>query len=188
MITITNTITIAVITIAIITIAIITIAIITISPGPNAQTYTHNLQKASSRFCWKIQVGDLLSARSKCLPFLPHLTLQLSTPWSWGIVRFLLGGRAKDTIQTMISTEVMISAAHHPRPATCHMPHATRHPSNAAHHMPPAWRLQGPGVCNSTSLWIEHVGAYLWGVEFFTGSIWAMESSEFVEALTNRRL
>jgi hypothetical protein len=54
MITITDTITIAVITIAIITIAIITIAIITISPGPNALTYAHNPWEASSRFCWKI--------------------------------------------------------------------------------------------------------------------------------------
>jgi hypothetical protein len=58
MITITDTITIAVITIAIITIAIITIAIIniaiTISPGPDALTYAHNPWEASSRFCWKI--------------------------------------------------------------------------------------------------------------------------------------
>jgi hypothetical protein len=59
MITITDTITIAVITIAVITIAvitiaIITIAIITISPGPNAHTYAHNPWEASSRFPWKI--------------------------------------------------------------------------------------------------------------------------------------
>jgi len=59
MITITDTITIAVITIAVITItiisiAIITIAIITISPGPNANTYAHNLWEASSRFRWII--------------------------------------------------------------------------------------------------------------------------------------
>jgi hypothetical protein len=49
MITITDT-----IIIAIITIAIITIAIITISPGPNAHTYTHSQWEASSRFRWKI--------------------------------------------------------------------------------------------------------------------------------------
>ena len=49
MITITDT-----ITIAIITIAIITIAIITISPGTNAHTYAHNLWEAGSRFRWKI--------------------------------------------------------------------------------------------------------------------------------------
>jgi hypothetical protein len=51
MITITDTITIAVITIAI---AIITIAIITISPGPNAHTSAHNPWEASNRFRWKI--------------------------------------------------------------------------------------------------------------------------------------
>jgi hypothetical protein len=59
MITITNTITIAVINIAVITItintiAIITITITTISPGPNAHTYAHNLWEASSRFRWII--------------------------------------------------------------------------------------------------------------------------------------
>jgi len=59
MITITDTITIAVITIAIITIAIITIAIITIaiitiSPGPNSHTYANNLWEAGSGFCRKI--------------------------------------------------------------------------------------------------------------------------------------
>jgi hypothetical protein len=72
MITITDT----------ITIAIITIAIITISPGSNAHTYAHNPWEASSRFRWKILVGDLLSPRSNCLPFLQTLRLQLSTPWS----------------------------------------------------------------------------------------------------------
>jgi hypothetical protein len=51
MITITDTITIAVITI---TIAIITIAIITIRPGPYVHTYAHNPWEASSRFRWKI--------------------------------------------------------------------------------------------------------------------------------------
>ena len=54
MITITNTIAIAIIAIAIIAIAIITIAIITISPGPNAHKYAHNPWEASSRFRWKI--------------------------------------------------------------------------------------------------------------------------------------
>jgi hypothetical protein len=49
MITITDT-----IAIAIITIAIITNAIITISPGQNAHTYAHNLWEADSRFRWKI--------------------------------------------------------------------------------------------------------------------------------------
>jgi hypothetical protein len=54
MITITDTITIAIITIAIIIIAIITITIITISPGPNAHTYTRNPWKESRRFRWKL--------------------------------------------------------------------------------------------------------------------------------------
>jgi hypothetical protein len=49
MITITDT-----ITIAVITISIITIAIITISPGPNAHTYAQNRWEAGSRFPRKI--------------------------------------------------------------------------------------------------------------------------------------
>jgi uncharacterized membrane protein len=49
MITITNT-----ITIAVITITIITIAIITMNPSRNAHTYAHNPWEASSRFRWKI--------------------------------------------------------------------------------------------------------------------------------------
>jgi hypothetical protein len=52
MITITDTIIIAIITIVIIT--IITIAIITISSGPNAHTYAHSPWEASTRFRWKI--------------------------------------------------------------------------------------------------------------------------------------
>jgi len=49
MITITDT-----ITIAVITVSIITIAIITISPSLNARTYAHTPWEASSRFRWKI--------------------------------------------------------------------------------------------------------------------------------------
>jgi hypothetical protein len=49
MITITDT-----ITIAVITITIITIAIITTSRGPNAYTDAHNPWEASCRFRWKI--------------------------------------------------------------------------------------------------------------------------------------
>jgi hypothetical protein len=48
MITITDTITSAVITIAVNTIAFITIAIITISPGPNTHTYAHKPWEARS--------------------------------------------------------------------------------------------------------------------------------------------
>ena len=140
MIIITDTITIAVITIAIIAIAIITIAIITISPGPNAHTYAHTPWEASSTFSWKIWVGDLLSPRSNCLPFLQNLRLQLSTPWLWGIVRFRLSGRAKDEIQTMIETDVRLSASGHmPQGthqillSTCHLPQASQCLASASH-------------------------------------------------------
>ena len=61
-------------------------------------------------------------------------------------------------------------------------------PWHTARHTPPASRLPGPGVCNSTSLWMEHVGAYSWGVEFSNGSFWPIENSAFVEALANSRL
>jgi len=72
--------------------------------------------------------------------------------------------------------------------ATRHLPHATRRPPNTGPHKPPAPRLPVPGVCNSPSLGIEHVGADWGGVEFSTGSFWPMEYSVFVEALANRRL
>jgi hypothetical protein len=39
-------------------------------------------------------------------------------------MRFRLGGYTQHEIETMIETNVMVSAAHHPLPATCHMPHA----------------------------------------------------------------
>jgi len=109
MITITNT-----ITMTIITMAIITMAIITISPGPNALTWAQNRSEAGCCFCRKIWVGDLLSATSKCLPRLNDSRRQLSTLWQWGIMRSHHGGPAKDKVQTMISTNVMISTA-----ATC---------------------------------------------------------------------
>jgi len=124
------------ITIANITIAIIPIAIITISPGPNAHTYAHNLWEASSRFRLKIWAGDLLSPWTNCLPFLQNLRLQVSTPWSWGIVRFRLGGHSKVKIQTLIQTDVMISAACHLLPATCHMQHASHQTLLATRHQP----------------------------------------------------
>jgi hypothetical protein len=47
MITITDTIIIAIITIAIITIS-------TISPAPNVHTYAHNPWEASTKFRWKV--------------------------------------------------------------------------------------------------------------------------------------
>jgi hypothetical protein len=72
MITITDTMTIAIlilaiITIPIVTIAIITIMLITISPIPSVPTYTYNLWEASYRFLWTIGVRDLLSLRSNCV-------------------------------------------------------------------------------------------------------------------------
>jgi len=132
MITITNTITIA------IAIAIaIAGAIISISPRLNADTYAHNRWKAGSSFLWTIWVGDLPSPNSKCLPFLHNLTLQLSTPWQWGIMRSCYGGHAKDDIQTIILTGVTISAT------ISHAPSATRHPPPATCHPPTgAWLLQ----------------------------------------------
>jgi hypothetical protein len=110
MITIANTITI-----------VIAIAIFPISPRPNAHTYAHNRWEAGSRFCWKIWVRDLLSPRSTCLPFLRNLRLQSSTPWGWGILRSCRGVHAKDKVQTMISTDVMISATirHLPPASQC---------------------------------------------------------------------
>ena len=129
MITITNTITIAIITIAIISIAIVTIP--TISPGPNVHTYTLNPWKAGSIFPWTIWVGNLPSPRSNGLPFLQYLMLQLSTPWPWGIQRSRHSGHAEDKVQTIILTDVISSATptHHVPPSTCHLP-------------PSAWLLQ----------------------------------------------
>jgi len=135
------------ITMAIITMAIITMAIITISPGPNAHTYAQNLWEAGSWFHRKIWVGDLLSPRSNCLPFLQYLRLQLSTPWPWGIVRSCRGGRAKDKVQTTISTDVMILAnIRRLPPATRHTPHATRRPPPAKHCPSYATSLTPPGA------------------------------------------
>jgi len=120
----------------------ITIAIITISPRLNGHTYAHNRWEAGSRCFWTIWVGDLLSPRSNYLPLVQNLRLQLSTPWPWGIVRSRLGGRAKDKVQTMISTDIMIPATGHPPlatrylpPVTCHMPRATDQTLLATRHL-----------------------------------------------------
>jgi hypothetical protein len=82
MITITDTITIAIITITIITTTIIAIPINTISPHRNAHTQIHNPWAASSTCHWKVGFGHLLSPRSNCLPFLQNQREQWSTPWS----------------------------------------------------------------------------------------------------------
>jgi hypothetical protein len=68
------------------------------------------------------------------------------------------------------------------------MPHATHPTLLATRHLTPTTRGRGPGVCTSTCLLIEHVGAYSGGVDISTGRFWLMENSEFVEALANRRL
>ena len=88
-----------------------------------------------SRFHWKIGVGDLLSPRFNYLPFLQNVRLQLSTPGPWGIVRSCRGGFVKIQIETIILTDVMISAT--------------------------ATYLLVPAGCNPASLWIEHLGAYI---------------------------
>jgi len=75
-----------------------------------------------------------------------------------------------------------------PPPATHHPPPATQLPPPPSHLQLPATCLPVPGACNSTSLWIEHAGAYSEGVESSTGSFWLLENSEFVDALSNRRL
>jgi len=89
-----------------------------------------------------------LSRRSNCLPFLQYQRLQISTPWPWGIVRSYCGGRAKDKVQTILSTDVMISAnIHRLPPATRHTPNAIRLPPPYAKHCPPyATSLTPPGA------------------------------------------
>jgi len=94
-------------------------AIFPVSPGPNAHTYAYNRWEAGTRFRWKIWVSDLLSPRSNCLPFLRNLRLQLSTPSVSGILRSCRGGHAKDKVQTLILTDVMILAA------IPHLPHGS---------------------------------------------------------------
>jgi len=128
MITIANTITIAI---------TIDIAIFPISPGPNEHTSAQNQWEAGARFRWIIWVGDLLSPRSKCLPFLQNLRRQLSTPWGWGILRSCRGGCANDNVQTMISTSVIISATICcPPSATHHMPHGASQTFPTIPHLP----------------------------------------------------
>jgi len=145
-ITNTNTITIGIGIANAIAIAIVTISI---SPRRNAHTYAHNRWEASTRFRWIIWVGDLLSPSSNCLPFLRNRRLQLSTPWPWGIMRSWHGGRAKDKVQTMISTDVMISAT------ICHPPLATRHP-------PPSSRCLAPATQQvSGSSTLEHTWKHI---------------------------
>jgi len=143
MITITDA-----ITIMIITIAIITLSISIISHELNTHTYADNRLEPNSRSRCNLRVRDLLSTRSNCLPFLQNLRLQLWTPWMWSIMRSSCGRCAKAEVQTMILTDVTISANIH------HQPPTTRC-------WPPASPIPVPGGCNSASLWTEHTGAYM---------------------------
>jgi len=62
-------------------IAIITIAIIDFNVERNVHTYTYNRLEASSRFRWKIGIGEILSQRCNYPLFRQNLRLQLSTSW-----------------------------------------------------------------------------------------------------------
>ena len=145
MTTITNTIT---ITIAIAIAIAIPIAINSYSPRRIRHPCTHNRWEAGRSLCWKISVGNLLSPDSNCLPFLPNLTLQLSTPLPCSIMRFRLAGRTQDKFQTIILTNVMISATIRLHPLT-------------THHPPLASCLLVPSDCNTASSWTEHTGAFI---------------------------
>jgi hypothetical protein len=65
-------------------------------------------------------------------------------------VRSCRSGRANDKVQTMISTDVMISATiRRPPPATCRTPHATHHARltlPATCHLPHASRCLAPAT------------------------------------------
>ena len=118
-----------------------------------------------SGFRWRIWARDLLSPRSNCLHFLWNLRLQVSTPWPWGIVRSHLGGRAKDMVQTTISTDVMISATIRRLPSAtreCRMPPAKHCPSYATSLTTPGpWRLQLSKSLDRELTW-EHEVKWDW--------------------------
>ena len=148
-------ITITIINTIAITIAI-AIAIISISPRPNVHTCAHNWWEEDTRFRCKIWVGDMLTPRWNCLPLLRDLRLQLSTPWSWGIVRSCHGGRAKDKIEPMILTDLMISATIRRLPsATHHMPHAARQTLPTIHHLPSASRCLASATQEFSGLFMQ---------------------------------
>jgi len=87
------------------------------------------LMTRGSRFHLKIWVGDLLSPTLNSLPSRCNLRLKLLTQWPWGIMRSCRGGRAKDNDQTIILTDIMISAIIY-------------HTPSATHHLPPSAWLQ----------------------------------------------
>ena len=119
----TVTITITIITtINTITITIsIVIAIQIVSLGLNLQTYAQNQWKVDCRFNRMILVGELLSLMSNCLYVLLDQQLDLLTLWLWDIVRDYCDRGAADNVQTMISTNGIISAII--PPATCLQQH-----------------------------------------------------------------
>ena len=153
----------------------IAIAIITISPGPNAHPFTNNGWEAGSRLCWKIWVGDLLSPRFDCLPFLHYLWYcncqHHDQEASWDHVVVALKIRLRLWYwQTLWFWPPY--TARHPPPATCHAP-ITARPNHCPPHatcltLPCAWRLQltkpldraCPGVYLRTYSEV-YLGAYL---------------------------
>jgi len=143
MITSTDISTIAITTIAINTITLIMITIFAIpnitinisiaSIRPNGNWYVYKLCKASSGCCCSIWVWDLLSQISNCLPFQQNQSLQLWTPWPSGNVRSGRGGHAKESFQTIIWTDIKISAGEYLQPPI-------------ANHRSPTTILMTPGV------------------------------------------
>jgi hypothetical protein len=90
-------------------------------------------------------------------------------------------------MQSPLAT-VVESLLESPPPDTRHLQHTTHHPPHTAVPIIPDWRLPVAGICNWSSIWIEHVAAHQWEVEYSTGIFWLMEYSEFVQALANGSL
>jgi len=141
MITITDTITITNITMAFNTIVT--------RPGWDAHTYNNIRWERSSQFCWNIWIRDLLSPRSNCLLFLQNLRLKLSISRLWGIVRSHLCGYTRVMLQTIISTEIMISAT-------------INHPQHTSHYtLPASWCLVPATQQHSGSSTQEHTWEHI---------------------------
>jgi len=64
-------------------------------------------------------------------------------------MRSCRSGQVKNTVQTMLSTDIIVSAT-----KVCHLPASSGLSSHAIH-------LRVSGSCNSASLSIEHPGAYM---------------------------
>ena len=154
----------------------ITMAIITIRLRTNVHTYPHNWKAVDRRLCWKIWVRDLLSSRANWLPFPQNLTFQLSTRWLWGIVRCGRGEGGINMIQTTISTAVMMLATIFSLQPTLYHLTATNYYLSPALHHPVA------GEIISARLWIVHAEADSRAVEFSILRFSLMENSEVVES------